>query len=140
MLVTKDGQVLIAYPAGKKDSVYQVPKGVRVIADVAFMGAEHLKLVNLTTGMYYVGEKAFADCKNLKYVRCKDSIQYIMKSAYEGCDKFAYASRPKRKKFDNTCIEAFIDWKNRYKYLDYLDQAAVYKLRYTYEGNSFYKK
>lgn len=140
VLFTKDGQVLIAYPAGKKDSVYQVPKGVRVIADGAFMGAEHLKQINLTTGMYYVGEKAFADCKNLKYVRCKDSVQYIMKSAYEGCDMFAYASRPKRKKFDNTCIEAFIDWKNRYKYLDYLDKAAVYKLRYTYEGKSFYEK
>lgn len=43
VLFTKDGQVLIAYPAGKKDSVYQVPKGVRVIADGAFMGSRTFK-------------------------------------------------------------------------------------------------
>lgn len=141
VLYTKDGEVLIAYPAGKKDKVFQVPEGVRIIADGAFMGAENLEKIKLTRNMFYIGERAFMDCKNLEeYVTSKDKVTYIMNSAYEGCSKFQFAKRPKRKSYATTNTEALVYWKNRYKELSYLEDAAVYKCMYHYVGKKLYKR
>lgn len=138
VLYTKDGEVLIAYPAGKKDKVFQVPEGVRIIEDGAFMGAENLEKIKLTRNMFYIGERAFMDCKKLEYVTSKDKVTYIMNSAYEGCSKFQFAKRPKRKYYEKTNSEVSVYWENMYKELSYREDAAVGG--WHYEGKKLYKR
>ena len=43
VLYTKDGLVLLAYPAGKPDKYYKVKDGVKFIAGGAFAGADNLE-------------------------------------------------------------------------------------------------
>ena len=89
--------------------------------------------------MYYIGEKTFMDCVNLKKINSDNKVTYIMNSAYEGCKRLIFSKRPKRVNYEvETYIEAYIDWKNKYKYLSYLEKAKVYKIKYKYQGNSIY--
>ena len=139
VLYTKDGEVLIAYPAGKKEKEFKVPESVRMIVAGAFMGAGNLEKIKLSDNMYYIGEKTFMDCVNLKKINSDNKVTYIMNSAYEGCKRLIFSKRPKRVNYEvETYIEAYIDWKNKYKYLSYLEKAKVYKIKYKYQGNSIY--
>lgn len=141
VLYTKDGKVLLAYPAGKKDTVFRVPYGVQYIADGAFIGAVKLKQVSLPKNLFYIGEKVFMDCKNLEKVSAEGKVTFIMKSAYENCMKLKFKNRPKRKKYSNTWDVAIADssdrqstWECNYKYLAYMETAYRWKYMYHYLG------
>ena len=117
VLYTKDGKVLIAYPAGKKDKEFRVPEGVKVIGNGAFMGVKSIEKIILPDNVLHIGEKAFANCKKLKEVASDTKVKYIMKSAWEGTN---WPRRPKRKESDNTCTVGGILWEGKYRYLSYL--------------------
>lgn len=85
VLYTKDGRVLLAYPAGKKDRTYRVPAGVRYIADGAFAGAENLQEITLPKGLFYLGDLAFKNCSGLKKIHAH-KVYYGNSSAYAYCD------------------------------------------------------
>ncbi len=50
VLLTKDGQTLVAYPAGKRDAAYAVPATVRTVDWRAFMGCGFLRTLILPEG------------------------------------------------------------------------------------------
>ena len=52
VLYTKDGLVLLAYPAGKPDKYYKVKDGVKFIAGGAFAGADNLEEIELPRGVF----------------------------------------------------------------------------------------
>lgn len=140
VLYTKDGKVLLAYPAGKKDTEFRVPDGVQYIADGAFMGAVKLKQVSLPKNLYYIGEKVFMDCKNLEKVSPGEKVTFIMKSAYENCPKLEFQNCPKKKKYSNTWDVALVEtngrtsWESNYKYLAYMETEYRWKAMYHYLG------
>lgn len=96
VLYSQNGKTLLSFPAGKKDTEFHVPRGVKKIAAAAFIGNKTLKKVFLSDTVSYIGEKAFMDCRNLEGVSCKKEIKRIVKTAFINCDKLK--EWPKRKK------------------------------------------
>lgn len=69
VLYTKDGRVLLAYPAGKTDKTYKVDAKVKYIARGAFAGAVNLEKIELPKGLFSVEDYAFKDFR-LVHQRC----------------------------------------------------------------------
>ena len=134
VLYTKDGKVLIAYPAGKKDKEFRVPDGVKVIGNGAFMGATHIEKIVLPDNMLHIGEKAFAECENLKEVASNTKVKYMMQSAWDGTN---WPRRPERKKYINSFTEGGMVWEDEYKYLSYLYEDYEWKFGYRHAEYSY---
>lgn len=109
VLLNKAGTVLLCYPAGKPDSVYQVPEGVaeidsyvfdccyniveinfpesvRVIGDCAFNHCEILEKITLREGLERIGFRAFMHCHGLKEIILPASVKEIGDYAFDWCN------------------------------------------------------
>lgn len=109
VLLNKAGTVLLCYPAGKPDSVYQVPEGVaeidsyvfdccynlveinfpesvRVIGDCAFNHCEILERITLREGLERIGFRAFMHCHGLKEIILPASVKEIGDYAFDWCN------------------------------------------------------
>lgn len=65
VLFTKDGQELICYPCGLKNTKsagYAVPQGTGAIRDNAFSSCGDLAIITLPEGVTSIGEEAFKEC------------------------------------------------------------------------------
>lgn len=69
----KSGDVLMAYPQGKKNSVYNVPMGTKVIHDYAFLKNKHIEKIVISESVEEIGEGAFSECENLKEIELYSS-------------------------------------------------------------------
>lgn len=108
VLFSKDGNVLVYYPKGRKNEIYAVPEGVAVINAYAFSLCDSLKIVSLPKsvtvvghsafygcekiesfhlpkGVRFVGVCAFRDCKSLKSIRLPDDMKQLLWGAFAGC-------------------------------------------------------
>ena len=66
--------VLVAYPAGKKNTSYEIPStinntGVESIESQAFISAVYLKKIKLNSSLTLIGYGAFEDCRSLVSIR-----------------------------------------------------------------------
>lgn len=59
VLYSKNGQELVEYPAGKKDSIYTVPAGTIKMGQCAFEKANALEMVVLPEGLLELGHSVF---------------------------------------------------------------------------------
>ena len=66
VLLTKKGNILIQYPAGKADTTYAVPDGVLIVRPAAFVGAAHLTDVTLPETVTTLFGNAFYACPGVK--------------------------------------------------------------------------
>ena len=66
VLFSKDGKRLIAYPPGRRASVYAVPAATETIDSSAFYDCSSLTAIHLHEGFTEIGEAAFSDCPSLK--------------------------------------------------------------------------
>ncbi len=67
-LTVKDGQEMICYPCGLKNTKsagYAVPQGTRAIRDNAFSSCGDLAFITLPEGVTSIGEEAFEECFSL---------------------------------------------------------------------------
>ncbi len=85
VLFNKKLTKLVAYPTGRKDSTYSVPKTVTAIGAYAFRGAEKLKTVALSEKTKTIGDYAFADCTKLKTINLL-SVLTIGAYAFDYCE------------------------------------------------------
>ena len=94
VLYTKDGLVLLAYPAGKPDKYYKVKDGVKFIAGGAFAGADNLEEIELPRGVFSVEEYAFKGCRHLNKISGASRIYSEKETAYEYCEELDTIDRP----------------------------------------------
>ena len=94
VLYTKDGLVLLAYPAGKPDKSYKVKDGVKFIAGGAFAGADNLEEIELPRGVFSVEEYAFKGCRHLNKISGASRIYSVKETAYEYCEELDTIDRP----------------------------------------------
>ncbi len=94
VLYTKDGLVLLAYPAGKPDKYYKVKDGVKFIAGGAFAGADNLEKIELPRGVFSVEEYAFKGCRHLKELCGASRVYSVKETAYEYCEELGTIDRP----------------------------------------------
>ena len=85
VLYTKDGSVLICYPAGKPDSTYTIHNGVTSIGATAFCGCDNITSVIIPDSVTSIGENAFEACFGLTSVTIPESVTTIHNNAFQAC-------------------------------------------------------
>lgn len=65
VLIDKNTGTVIAYAAGKKDTVYEIPDSIQIIGDSAFEDCGYLQEVIIPDSVGIVGSSAFQDCDSL---------------------------------------------------------------------------
>jgi hypothetical protein len=84
VLLNKDKTELIAYPAGRQQSSYSVPDGVRTIRPYACSGAPFTTFT-FADSLTEIGEWAFFGCSNLKNVTFGNGVTTIGINAFRSC-------------------------------------------------------
>ena len=85
VLFDADQTVLLRYPAGRSDSVYEIPNGVTSIGLSAFEDGMNLVDVEIPNSVTSIGNWAFQNCTSLTGVVIPDSVTSIGSSAFSGC-------------------------------------------------------
>ena len=81
VLFDKSGKTLVAYPAGKTETSYEVPSGVETIGMCAFGKSTNLISVTLASSVKTIEESAFNGLTNLKTIDTKN-VETIGKTAF----------------------------------------------------------
>lgn len=93
VLFSSDGKTLLAYPNGRKDTHYDVPKGVEAIAAQAFR-SEYLQTVSLPIGLRSVGDYAFSGCTRLQSIALPLTVTELGHGVFDGCVSLELVSLP----------------------------------------------
>ena len=93
-LYSKDGKILVAYAAGKKDSSFIIPEDVTSIGDSAFSGCSNLASIDIPEGVTSIGEAAFYECTNLASIDIPDVVTSIGASAFYRCTSLTSITIP----------------------------------------------
>ncbi|PID90067.1 MAG: hypothetical protein CSA97_04770, partial [Bacteroidetes bacterium] len=84
ILYSNDGKTLHTYPAGKKESSYEMPASVSSIGDFAFYGSP-LETIQLSSTLNSIGFAVFADVPWLATVKIPSSVSSISPGAFAWC-------------------------------------------------------
>ena len=84
-LYSKDGETLIQYAIGKKNTAFTVPNSVVTIEQRAFFCCEALTSIALPASLKKIGEQAFAGCTSLTSISLPSSIKEIGSLAFASC-------------------------------------------------------
>lgn len=84
VLFRKADKALIAYPASKEASVYNIPQGISAIGDFAFSSCHSLTSVSIPDSVVSLGDSAFAHC-SLTTLFIPDSVTSIGEYAFVSC-------------------------------------------------------
>ena len=89
VLLKRSTRELAAYPMGRKDTSYTVPKGIKCIGNGGFYGAENLKQIKLDDDLTDIDGDAFTNCSSLEKIRIPRRVKNIYYSDYgEGAGIF----------------------------------------------------
>ena len=78
------GMELLAYPAARAATHYDVPEGTIYICGQA-LSSSQLETVTLPEGLILVDGQSFMNCENLKEITLPKSVEAIWDAAFEGC-------------------------------------------------------
>ncbi len=86
VVFSKNKTSLIAYPQGKTQTSYTVPKGVEIIYGWAFCQAPALRELILPEGVTSISENALSECPKLAVLHLPSTITDIEPFAVSYCD------------------------------------------------------
>ena len=95
VLFSKDGSVLVQFPAGSTITAYTVPEGVTRIASGAFSGCKRLTGIIIPDTVQKIDNGAFSGCSSLTDIVIPDSVTAIDFSAFSDCGSLTNVSVPK---------------------------------------------
>ncbi|MCR5567953.1 MAG: leucine-rich repeat domain-containing protein [Paludibacteraceae bacterium] len=81
ILFSNDGSTLLKYPSHKPESRYEVPEGVKVIANAAFQDCVDLQEIELPDSLEEIGDNAFLNTQ-IKTLSVPDGVKKIGKLAF----------------------------------------------------------
>ncbi len=84
-LYSKNGEVLIVYAGGKKDTSFTIPDGVTRIGGGAFSRCGSLTSIIIPDGVTSIGIGAFYCCRNLTSIIVPNSVTEIDVFAFQAC-------------------------------------------------------
>lgn len=86
VLYSKDGKVLYAVPNRKRTS-FNIPEGVEVIADMAFIDMYELNQITLPSTLRIIGDRAFQGCNKVETIRLPIGLVEVEKLFLFSCDR-----------------------------------------------------
>jgi hypothetical protein len=87
ILYDKSGDKLLAYPPGRKNTVYNIPYGIREIGYMAFSFCTTLSEIHIPDGVIIINTGAFYSCKNLTSIDIPSSVMDLYAPSFSLCDK-----------------------------------------------------
>lgn len=94
VLFSRSGKTLLQYPAGKRDTRYQVPSSAAYIAARAFHGCQNLEAVSISTGVTSIGVSGFSECQKLKKIILPSTVIKIEENAFRKCESLMEVHLP----------------------------------------------
>lgn len=85
VLFNREATLLMSYPLGKKQQVYKIPNGVKVIGEHAFRNNSYLREVMMSDSVTTIGLYAFSNCRSLRKVSIQNSVDSIGNYVFENC-------------------------------------------------------
>lgn len=82
VLFNYDKTELLRYPPGKKDTVYTVPDGVKIVGYASFSDADSLEKIFLPDGVETIEDYAFLNCSALRVLDLPASITEVRDYAF----------------------------------------------------------
>ena len=86
VLFDKAKTTLVQYPAGRKETTYTVPVGVKKIAEGAADNSPLLTSIVIPIGVDTIAARAFMYCEALASVTLPASVKVIGEGAFSGCE------------------------------------------------------
>lgn len=83
VLFNREATLLMSYPLGKKQQVYKIPNGVKVIGEHAFRNNSYLREVMMSDSVTTIGLYAFSNCRSLRKVSMQNSVDSIGNYVFE---------------------------------------------------------
>lgn len=93
VLFGKSDRKLIAYPAGREGTAYEIPEGILTVGDYAFGKCGSLKSVTIPGSVTAIGNWSFAWC-GLTDVTIPDSVTAVGEAAFFECDGLTAVTIP----------------------------------------------
>lgn len=84
VLFNKLGTELIAYPASKDATSYEIPNGVTGIGRRSFWGAARLTSITIPNGVTSIGNQSFLYTGGLISIKIPNSVTFIDANAFQG--------------------------------------------------------
>lgn len=85
VLFNREATLLMSYPLGKKQQVYKIPNGVKMIGEHAFRNNSYLREVMMSDSVTTIGLYAFSNCRSLRKVSMRNSVDSIGNYVFENC-------------------------------------------------------
>ncbi|MCD8004011.1 MAG: leucine-rich repeat domain-containing protein, partial [Clostridia bacterium] len=94
ILFNKDMTALVAYPAGKTETSYDIPDGVTVLEMGAFSGCTSLESVTIPDSVEGICDWAFGACTSLESVTIGSGLTSIGGGAFYNCTSLTSITIP----------------------------------------------
>lgn len=85
ILYSRNGEVLIKYPAGKTDIKFVIDNDIQIIHENAFFMCENLLDVVLSNNLKKIGKEAFCSCTGIQHIVIPASTTHIGTDAFKNC-------------------------------------------------------
>ncbi|MBQ3488875.1 MAG: leucine-rich repeat domain-containing protein, partial [Clostridia bacterium] len=93
MLMSKDGKTLLVYPAGRRDTSFDVPISVTALG-VRALANGYLVEVTLSPGITELPNSLFSGCGRLERVQLPVDLKKIGDNVFDYCDKLTEITIP----------------------------------------------
>lgn len=94
VLFDKINKKIVCYPNGKTDSIYNIPRGIKVIGYSAFGGSSSLTTINIPDSVTSIEDFAFYGCGSLSTINIPDGITSIGDSVFCFCNSLITIELP----------------------------------------------
>ncbi len=94
ILFNKEKSEIIKYPAGKKETSYNIPEGVTSIGRGAFSYCSSLSKIEIPSSVTSIGSSAFFYCSSLNEINIPEGVTSIGDSAFYGCSSLSEINIP----------------------------------------------
>ena len=94
VLFNKSQSVLLTYPCGKEDTVYNIPNSVTTIGYGAFYECTKLTSVTIPASVDVIAENAFNGCYDLTNLTIPDGVMTIGEMAFANCQSLVNMTIP----------------------------------------------
>lgn len=86
VLFSKPDKRLICYPPARTDSSYELPQGIQIIGEAAFIDASNLKSISIPDSVTRIDRFAFAFCNGLTSITLPDGITAMGDNPFASCE------------------------------------------------------